>query len=126
PAYAAALSTVETTNQIAGVVERLGDEFDVDFLAHQLPVALSESRDGLARVAKIVRAMKAFGHPESEGKRQADVNEAIATTLLVADIEFNDVADVVTHFGDLPPVPCHVEDINQVVLNLLVNAGHAI
>jgi signal transduction histidine kinase len=73
-----------------------------------------------------VRAMKAFGHPGTEEKTQADLNEAIANTLVVANNEIKYVADVETELGDLPLVHCHLGDINQIVLNLVVNAAHAI
>jgi signal transduction histidine kinase len=70
--------------------------------------------------------MKAFGHPGTEDKTQADLNEAIANTIVVANNEIKYVADVATEMGDLPLVYCHLGDINQVVLNLVVNAAHAI
>ncbi|MFN8546231.1 MAG: ATP-binding protein [Candidatus Binatia bacterium] len=63
---------------------------------------------------------------DSEEKLPADLNQALASTLTVARNELKYVADVETDFGDLPPVPCHLGDLNQVFLNLLVNAAHAI
>jgi signal transduction histidine kinase len=89
-------------------------------------VAISQSLDGINQVANIVRAMKAFGHPGSADKALADLNRAIENTLVVASNELKYVADVVTDLADLPLVSCHIGDINQVVLNLVVNAAHAI
>jgi PAS domain S-box-containing protein len=100
-------------------------EIDADFLLTEVPGALEETLDGVSRVATIVRAMKAFGH-FSEEKAPADLNEAVHSTLVVAGGELRDVADVVTDLGDLPPVHCNAGDINQVLLNLVVNAAHAI
>lgn len=99
---------------------------DVDFLEAEVPRALEEAVEGIDRVATIVRAMKAFGHPDNAEQRSADLNEAIRNTLTVARAELKYVAEVVTDFGELPPVLCHLGDLNQVFLNLLVNASHAI
>ncbi|MFI7600087.1 nitrogen regulation protein NR(II) [Actinoplanes sp. NPDC049681] len=107
-------------------VERIAEEIDIDFLLEEVPMALQQSLEGISRVANIVRAMKAFGHPGSEEKTQANLGEAIANTLIVANNEIKYVADVETDFADLPLVHCHLGDINQVVLNLVVNAAHAI
>jgi signal transduction histidine kinase len=70
--------------------------------------------------------MKEFAHPDQKEKVSADLNRALQTTLNIARNEYKYVADVATEFGDLPPVFCHVGDLNQVFLNLIVNAAHAI
>src|SRR5207253_25947 len=90
------------------------------------PLAIDQTLQGVERIATIVRAMKAFGHPSGEQKAPADLNQAARDTLIVANNAFKYVADVVTDFGDLPPVWCHLGDINQVLLNLIVNASQAI
>jgi PAS domain S-box-containing protein len=102
------------------------EEADSAFLAREVPEAIDHTLQGVDRVATIVRAMKAFGYPSSHGKVPADLNQAIRDTLVVANNEVKYVADVVTDLGELPPVWCHVGDINQVLLNLVVNAAHAI
>jgi signal transduction histidine kinase len=71
-------------------------------------------------------AMKAFGHPGEEEKVPVDLNEVVRNTLVVASSEVKYVAKVVTALGELPPVWCHLGDINQVLLNLVVNAAHAV
>ena len=82
--------------------------------------------EGLERIAKIVRAMKEFSHPSVE-KGATDINRAIESTITVARNEWKYVADMVTNFDpDLPPVPCLKGEFNQVILNILVNAAHAI
>jgi PAS domain S-box-containing protein len=103
-----------------------GAACDVDYLADEVPRAIHETLDGVDRVATIVRAMKAFGHPGADTKNPADLNEAIRNTLIVANSEIKDVADVATDLADLPPVWCNLGDINQVLLNLIVNAAHAV
>jgi PAS domain S-box-containing protein len=100
-------------------------DIDVDFLVEEVPDAITQTLDGVNRVATIVRAMKAFGYTNDE-KSPADLNEAITNTLVVASSELRLVADVRTDFFDLPPVWCYIGDINQVVLNLVINAAHAI
>jgi signal transduction histidine kinase len=99
---------------------------DADFLVQEGPRALRRTFDGLDRVTSIVKAMKAFAHPSSDEKAPADLNAALADTLTVCRNEYKYVADVVTDFGDLPHVACHVGELNQVFLNLVVNAAHAI
>lgn len=107
-------------------VEKTVSEMDVDFVAEELPMALGETLEGVERVVRIVRAMKDFSHPGDEGRKAADINRAIETTLDVARNEYKYVADVETEFGDIPLVPSWIADLNQVFLNLVVNAAHAI
>jgi signal transduction histidine kinase len=83
--------------------------------------------DGIQRVARIVRAMKEFSHPDKGEKAPADINRALQTTLTIARNELKYVADVVTDFDEsLPSVHCNLGGMNQVFLNILVNAAHAI
>ena len=100
---------------------------DLDYLTHEIPLAIGHTLEGIDRIAKIVRAMKEFAHPGREDKVPADLNKIIETTLTVARNEWKYVADLVTDFDcSLPEVPCHPGEINQVILNLVVNAAHAI
>jgi PAS domain S-box-containing protein len=108
---------------VAAAAERVAD---VDYLRQEVPAALREVRDGIERISSIVRAMRAFGHPDDAQQAPADLNECLRNTLTVARNELKYVADVMTDFGDLPPVRCYRGDMNQVFLNLLVNAAHAI
>jgi PAS domain S-box-containing protein len=100
-------------------------DIDLEFLRAELPLATDQALEGTARVARIVRAMKAFAHPGGDGKDLCDLNEAIRNTLVVADSEINQIADVVLDLAPLPPVLCNLGDINQAILNLVVNAAHA-
>jgi len=100
---------------------------DIDYLSEEIPLAIKQSLEGLERVGKIVKAMKEFSHPGSEEKIPTDINKAIETTLTVAKNEWKYVAEVVTDFDpNLPLVPCFADDFNQVILNSVVNAAHAI
>lgn len=103
------------------------EEADPAYLIQEVPNAIAAAREGIQRVSKIVRAMKEFSHPGAEGKSAIDINHAIETTIAVARNEWKYVADVKTYLArDLPPVPCLAGEFNQVILNLLINAAHAI
>jgi PAS domain S-box-containing protein len=107
--------------------DRQVEQSDLEYLLTEIPRALEQSLDGVQRVAKIVKGMKEFSHPGSEEKRALDINRAIENTITVARHEWKYVADVVTEFGaDLPLVPCLIGEFNQVILNLIINAAHAI
>ncbi len=107
-------------------VQKAEGESDCEYLLEEIPKALTQTLDGVSRVATIVHAMKEFAHPESREMAAADLNRALQSTLTVARNELKYVADVETEFGELPLVICNVGDLNQVFLNLLVNAAHAI
>jgi PAS domain S-box-containing protein len=102
------------------------DLADLDYLQSNIPASILSTIDGVGRVAKIVHSMKAFAHPDRSEKEPADLNQALSNTLTVATNELKYVATVETDFGDLPLVPCFLSDLNQVFLNLLVNAAHAV
>jgi signal transduction histidine kinase len=102
------------------------DDADLDYILENAPVALDRARDGLGRVAAIVRSMKEFAHPDRKEMAQSNLNQAIQSTLVIASNEYKYVADVETNLGDVPLVNCYAGEINQVVLNLIVNAAHTI
>jgi PAS domain S-box-containing protein len=100
---------------------------DADFLLEEAPHALEQSVEGVGRVTAIVSAMKKFSHPGGEEKTAVDVNAAVENTVIVAKNEWKYVADVDLELDrTLPPVMCLPGDFNQVLLNILVNAAHAV
>lgn len=99
---------------------------DYEYLRDDLKDLLAESREGIERVKTIISAMKDFSHIEEEEFKPADLHRGIETTLNVVNNELKYKAEVVKEFGDLPEVECIISQINQVVMNLLVNAAHAI
>ncbi|MFN7992490.1 MAG: PAS domain S-box protein [Bryobacteraceae bacterium] len=102
-------------------------DVDLDYLESEIPKAISQLLEGVEHVARIVRAMKEFSHPGSIDKVPVDVNRAIANTALVCKNEWKHVADLRMDFDRaLPRVHCLAGEINQVMLNLIVNATHAI
>jgi len=99
---------------------------DLEYLVEHVPKALDRCIDGLQRITTLVRSMKEFAHPDQKTKTRADLNRAIESTLTIAKSEYKYVAELVLELGELPPVSCHVGELNQVFLNLVVNAAHAI
>lgn len=116
----------EAARGLADDVAEAEKTADLDFLLEEIPKALAQSLDGVTRVATIVRAMKEFAHTNRGEKAETDLNKALQSTLTVARNEIKYVADVETDLQELPLVQCDGGDMNQVFLNLLVNAAHAI
>ena len=103
------------------------DQADAAYLLEEIPRAIDQTLEGVGRVAALVNAMKEFSHPDTKEKSLLDLNRAIAGTLTVARNEWKYVAELETDFDpSLPPVSCHPGEFNQVILNLIVNAAHAI
>ncbi len=119
---ASGLSLVDALESIRQTEEAA----DVDYLLEQIPLAIERSLQGLDRVATIVKSMKEFAHPDQSSAALADINRAITSTITVARNEYKYVADLETELGELPMVSCHIGELNQVVLNIVVNAAHAI
>jgi two-component system, NtrC family, sensor kinase len=101
-------------------------EADLGFLREDVRALLAESQDGLARVTKIVKDLKDFSHVDENAWQEADLNEGLESTLNVVWSELKYKADVVREYGQLPPVRCVAAQVNQVFMNLLVNAAQAI
>ncbi|MGA2228991.1 MAG: PAS domain S-box protein, partial [Syntrophobacteraceae bacterium] len=108
-------------------VEIAAGKADLEYIKEEIPKAIRQSLDGVDRISRIVRAMKEFSHPGTDEKTNIDLNKAIESTITVAGNEWKYVADVVTEFDPkLPFVPCLPGAFNQVILNLIINATHAI
>ncbi len=104
----------------------LEEEADFAFLREQLPKSIERTLAGVDRVAAIVRGMKEFAHPDGGQICATDLNRSIGVALEVARHEYKHLADVETELAQLPLIHCHPGEVNQVLLNLLVNAAHAI
>ncbi len=99
----------------------------MDFLQTEIPLAIEQSLEGIARVTRIVGAMKEFSHPSTSEKVFFDLNASIETTVTVARNEWKYVAEMVLDLDhNLPPIPCYPDELNQVILNITINAAHAI
>jgi PAS domain S-box-containing protein len=109
--------------RLAEVIE----EVDPEYLINEIPITVSQSLEGVQRVSKIVRAMRDFSHPGSEEKVHYDINHAIESTVIVSRNEWKYVANVEMELApDLPQLLCFPGEMNQVFLNIIINAAHAI
>jgi PAS domain S-box-containing protein len=123
----AAIKTGGCPEALIESCEAANRKADLEYLLAEIPKAIEQSAEGIDRVATIVRAMKEFAHPGSREKAAVNLNKAIESTVTVARNEWKYVADLHTNLDpSLPPVPCLVGEFNQVVLNIIVNATHAI
>jgi len=105
---------------------RATSELDLDFVLGEVPDAIGQSLEGAGRVASIVRAMKAMGHPDHGTPEPADLNQVVQNAVTVARNETKYVADLDLQLGELPTVTCYPGAIGQALLNLLINAAHAV
>jgi len=103
------------------------DAANLEFLRQEMPASIDQSLEGIERISEIVLAIREFSYPDAKEKTAIDINHAIATTLTVANNQTKYVADVETDFDtSLPQISCFPGEFNQAILNLLVNAAHAI
>lgn len=113
--------------EVRAAIEQSMEKLDWEYLAEELPGAISQSREGVERVSSIVGAMKRFSHPGTREKTLCDLQELIMTALTVSRNEWTYVAEVETDFSpDLPKVPLFSDQMGQVVLNMMINSAHAI
>ncbi len=112
--------------EIVRALVELESELDIEFIQEEISGACARAREGVQRVTAIVDAMRQFAHPGAQAPRAIDLNRLVETTLLVARNEYKYVAEVETDLGDLPPVVCIKNGLDQVILNLVVNAAQAV
>ena len=126
----ALLKAAEAAGALGDEIARVSEaqeEADLDFLKEEVPNSIAQALDGVARISKIVTAIKEFSHPGTAEKSLVDLNKAIDTTLTVARNEWKYIAEVETDFDEnLPQVPCLPGEFNQAILNMVINAAHAI
>ena len=128
--YGKLLDRVKSENVVKDLVqeiEKVATEIDLEYIREETPKAILQSIDGIGRISRIVRAMKEFSHPGTDSKTSIDLNKAIESTITVARNEWKYVAEMVTDLDPgLPVVPCLPAEINQVILNMIINAAHSI
>lgn len=118
------LQVIETCKEASKQVQ--SDE-DLEFLINEVPRALKDSAEGMTYISGIVNAMKEFAHPSGGVMQPVDLNSLIQTTVAISRNEWKHVATLETDFDpDLPPVDGLKDELGQVLLNLIVNAAHAI
>lgn len=100
---------------------------DLDFLIDDIPVLMSESREGISRVRKIVQDLKDFSRVDANQEWQwANLHAGIDSTLNIVSNEVKYKADVVKEYGQIPDIECQPSHINQVIMNIVINGAHAI
>jgi len=109
-------------------IDRLKVEHDLEFILEDSPKAIQQAQEGVERVAEIVKAMKSFSHIESsQNKRPANLHESLHNALTISRNSYKYIANVETEFADdIGLIDCYPSELNQVFLNLIVNAAHAI
>ncbi len=108
-------------------LEDARQRFDLDFVATDVGELLAESREGIDRVCKIVQDLKEFSRRnQNEDWVKADIHKGLESTLNIAWSELKYKSEIIKTFGDLPLIECLPSELNQVFLNILLNAGHAI
>jgi signal transduction histidine kinase len=129
-AYDRLLRAVEdgtVTDALVDEVEAKQRDADLDYLTAEIPQAIQQSLEGVQHVAGIVGAIKEYAHPASARKQAVDLNHAVAGGIAICRNEWKEVAELASDFAaDLPPVTCLPSDIHRIVVNLVVNAAHAV
>jgi len=117
----------DTTPQALEAVDAARKLTKLDYLTRQVPRAIEQSLEGLGQISSIVKAMKEFSHPSGAEKQPFDIHDIIESTSIVAKNEWKYVAELQLDFDwNLPPVLLLRNEFSQVMLNLIVNASHAI
>ena len=111
---------------VAAAMAQVRARADLDFVREDVQALVGESLDGLRRVRDIVQALKDFSHVGEAGWQVADLHQGLDSTLNIVSNELKFKARIDKHYGQLPPVTCMASQLNQVFMNLLVNAGQAI
>ncbi len=124
-AYEQAESKLADSGVLDGI-HALKKQIDLDYLKGDLNALLDESQDGVRRVKQIVQDLKDFSHVNEAECQWADLHQGLNSTLNIVQNEIKYKADVVKEYGELPQVECNASQLNQVFMNLLVNAAHAI
>jgi two-component system NtrC family sensor kinase len=118
-----ALAGTPAAEQLRALRERI----ELDYLKDDIPTLMAESKEGISRVRKIVQDLKDFSRVDARQEWEwVDLHQGIDSTLNIVNNEIKYKADVVKQYGELPDVECLPSELNQVFMNLLVNAAHAI
>ena len=107
-------------------LKALRNELELDFLKEDIPLLIRESKEGIGRVAQIVKDLKNFSRVDNDQTWQfANLQQGIDSTLNIVASELKYKADVVKHYAPLPDIECLASQLNQVVMNLVINAAQA-
>lgn len=108
-------------------IKAMESELEIEYLLEEIPVAIEQTMDGIQRVRNLVLAMKEFSHPGTKQKKLSDLNKGIEATITISRNEWKYVAELNADLDhNLPLINCVMDEINQVFLNIFVNAAQAI
>ncbi|WP_407351588.1 ATP-binding protein [Luteimonas sp. R10] len=125
-AYERALRSPDPQAQLAEI-DQTRERLDIDFISRDLPQLMTESREGIERVTRIVRDLKDFSRSDRDSAwKLADLHAGLDSTINIVWNELRYKADLEKRYGELPLVECLQSELNQVFMNLLLNAGQAI
>ena len=129
--YGAALSKIEKDAHLseaeAAQIRSQVDELDLEFITEELPEAIDHSSDGLSQITRIVGAVKSFSHPGSDEKSNTNIHTLLNDVITVTKNQWKHHAQVKTHFDEtIPDVPAFAGELNQVFMNLIINAAQAV
>jgi two-component system NtrC family sensor kinase len=116
----------DTLTAAVAEVQYLAEEIDLEFLYEDFPQLIEESLEGAVRIRQIVSDLKDFAHPGEQALVSADINQGLETTINIVWNEIKYKARLIRDYGDIPHVICYPQQLNQVFMNLLVNAAQAI
>jgi signal transduction histidine kinase len=122
----AALNNGPPVQEMIARIQDCKAQIDYEFVRDELDCVLDESKEGLERIARIVQDLRDFSQTDASEVDYSDINQSIECTLNIAGSQLKYVAAVNKDFGEIPLVKCDIEQLNQVFMNLLINAGQAI
>jgi len=120
------LSETEDKKKLAENIKKINNEMNISYVLEDISEAISESTDGAKKVRKIVMDLKDFSRPDKSKMETSDINEGIQKSLNVIWNELKYKAEVIKELGDIPPIKCDIQKLNQVFVNILINAVQAI
>jgi PAS domain S-box-containing protein len=117
----------QITQQELDDIKTIFEDYDMEFVLDEIPLAIEQSSEGLQRVKNIISAMKSFSHSDRGEMSLVDIAEAIESTITVSRSEWRYIANLEVNYSEKPPkINCFRDEFNQVILNFIVNAAHAI
>ncbi|MDZ7655953.1 MAG: ATP-binding protein [Sulfurimicrobium sp.] len=124
--YERLTTELDVNGEMENALKQLKQNLDLEFLKEDIPALMVESKEGITRVKKIVQDLKDFSHVDEAEWQLSDLHRGLDSTLNIVWNELKYKAEVIKEYGALPEVECIPSQLNQVFMNLLVNAGHAI
>jgi PAS domain S-box-containing protein len=120
------LTSAGLLTELITSIDEYSKKIDMEFILEDFDRMMHSIQDGTQRIKKIVEGMRGFAHISENSMQNADINQAIEETLTIVWNELKYKAEIKKEYGVLPPVKCNISEIKQVLVNLLVNAAHAI